>query len=149
MRIGPSSLSAVVIAIFAALFLLGTPNYIPVITAYENEASPRLFPYMIGTLLLCLSLLLALRELKNRTRINVTKVEFTKVATSFVMVCVGVFLIPVIGFIVSTTLIVVLLTYLLGNKSILSLICLSAGWFAFTYIFFKLFQITFPQGVLI
>ena len=125
MRISPSCISALVIAIFSALFLLGIPNYIPVISAYENEASPRLFPYLIGTLLLCLSLLLALRELKVHTKIIISKIELNKVVISFVMVCVGVFFIPILGFIVSTTLILILLTYLLGNRNILSLICMS------------------------
>jgi hypothetical protein len=149
MRIGPSCLSALVIAILSAFFLLGIPNYIPVITAYENEASPRLFPYLTGVLLLCLSLLLALRESKIQTTFKFAKVEIIKGGVSFAMVCIGVFLIPVLGFVVSTTLILAFLSYLLGNRNIFSLIYMSAGWFGFAYIFFKLFQITFPQGVLI
>jgi hypothetical protein len=149
MRINPSCISALVIAIFSALFILGIPYYIPVISAYENEASPRLFPYLTGVLLLCLSLLLALRELRIQNIIKFPRVEIVKVGISFAMVCIGVILIPLLGFVVSTTLILAFLSYLLGNRNIFSLIYMSAGWFGFAYIFFKLFQITFPQGVLI
>ena len=154
---------------FALAFIVGIPHFIHVISVYDNEASPRFFPYLVASVMLLLSIYLVASEWFGLHRTSspdpasqepspnlpaetlLSKHDDRRavlhVFSAFGIVCFGVFAVYAVGFYAATTLILLGLMLSMGVRSKRALVMAGCIWPLFLYLVFaKGFALQFPLG---
>jgi hypothetical protein len=150
MNFNKSTFTGLLFALFAVACILVIPGQISVMDIYGDELSPRVFPYILASAILLLSVLIIWLHRKDPavTRGIPSLTAETKYALAGMAVscCIaaGVYL---FGMIPVTTAVMLALCVLLGCRNILVLGGMTVGWVLFAHLVFEVaFNFALPKG---
>lgn len=134
------------------LFVTILSSAIP--TMPTSDVGPAFFPKVIGYLLLSLGILLAVKSfMTNKDKESWKRLFHRGSITALIVIIIFgayVFLLPVLGFMISTPLLIIGLSlFLKATNKIAVIVTGLAVTFALYYVFLKVLLIPLPQGIIL
>ncbi len=152
MNCNKSTLTGLLFALLAIACIFIIPDQVRVMELYEDELSPRMFPYILSVIVLFFSLQIIWTHRKDAAitfDTNSISPQTLYIFASMAISCViaaGVYL---FGMIAITTAVMLALCVLLGCRNLLALGCMTVGWIVFVYLVFEMaFNFALPKGTL-
>jgi hypothetical protein len=135
-----------------ALILLLIPSQIHSIPGMETETSPSFLPAVLAVLIILMGAGLIIQGFLNPRRDappDLSRVVVFQVGLSVVLLIIYTLVFPMLGFVVTSGLVVGIYAYLFGSRSILKIAISMVAVPVVIWIFFELlFRIPLPHGIL-
>lgn len=150
-----SQIDSIVLGLFGIFVLAIIP--VQISESSLSALGPRFFPYLLAGAIILLSAISIIKELFISSTANKDTPEdladekkpgYMSIGLTFISLLLWAFLVPVLGFVITTLLFVGVMMWITGNRNIVAISLTSILFTAATYYVFRIIlQVFLPEGI--